>query len=62
MRLFLCVLLSVGAPWLITALSSEVDGRERPVSPSSSAPPESCCTAGTALHGSQTVIVLHSSH
>lgn len=59
--LFLCVV-DVQAPWLITVLSSVVDGQGRPVSPSSSAPPESCCAAGTALHGAQTVNAPHSSH
>lgn len=49
-------------PLLITTLSFVVDGQERPVTPSSSAPPESCCAAGTALHGAQSVSAPHSSH
>lgn len=52
--------LIVVAPLLITALSSVVDGQGRPASPSSSAPPESCRAAGSALHGAQTENAPHS--
>lgn len=60
--LFLRVLLTVWAPWLTTAVSSEVDAQEHPASLASSAPPEFWRAAGTALHRSQTAIAQHSSH
>lgn len=41
-------------PSLTTALASAVDGRGRPGSLSSSAPPGSCCAAASALRGAPT--------